>query len=102
MNYPLEAPLSLNLQRASILRPGENLSSLGASWRPDTGSDQLAARREKCGVALGRISKAQRRLAEIGRRHVVDQLDNALLPSMPDLKQIRIVFTKVRPQFRLK
>lgn len=45
----------------------------------------------KCG--LGRSREPQRRLAEIGRRHLINELHDAVLPSAPDFQEIRVVFT---------
>jgi hypothetical protein len=93
--------LSPALYERPILRPGENGRS-GPDGTPRIMALNRPGGREKSGLASGCVGEAQRRLAKIGRRHVVDQLDDALLPSLPDFQEIRIVFTQVRPQFRLK
>jgi hypothetical protein len=54
----------------------------------------------KC--ALGGGGKPQRRLAEIGRRHLINELHDAVLPSLSDLQEIGVVFTKMRPELCLK
>jgi hypothetical protein len=54
-----------------------------------------------CGdAALSRSRKPQRRLREIRRRHLFNQLDDSVLPFASDLLQIRIVL--IEPHSRIR
>ena len=89
---PLESPF--HRERESPAGRQGQIGSLGMRSRKD-------GRQPAPATALGRRGDPQRRLLNQAP-HFVDQLYDAVLPSLPDLQEIGIVFAQVRPQFRLK
>lgn len=88
--------------RKKLLLHGRN--SVHADLNPKTAKQALYAQRTARADrnppafrldALGRRGEPERGLAKIGRRHLINKLHDALLPSLSDFQEIGVVFTKM-------